>query len=349
MARLVAKLATRPRRTKLVWMVHDLRPHDGRWFKRLTWPSYAAVMARLADASLTLSEGTRAAVAAAYPALGRKPMEHLWHPAYPDEALTPAARTTARAGFGWTGDERVYGYCGQIRPYKGVEDLITAFMGLADQNARLLIAGRPQNAALAEALRSLSRERPAHPPCARRPDPRGVPKQPRRLRPRGRTLPRLSALGLDCACAERRSARAHARNSLRDQPRGRAWAPDWLQTYEGRSPPRRSPALRSPRRRSTSGRWRRKSPPGASGFLESLTGRPVRPRKPDNKKRPPAPRSRGAGGVKVPRTGSGSLRADLVLRVVPGLPGRGGRADLGILAPDDHVMEAVEAPTGCPP
>ncbi len=160
MAHLVAKLATRPRGTKLVWMVHDLLPHDGRWFKRLTWPPYAAVMARLADASLTLSEGTRATVAAAYPALGRKPMEHLWHPAYPGEALTPAARATARAGFGWIGDERVYGYCGQIRPYKGVEDLITAFMGLADQNARLLIAGRPQNASLVEALRGLSRSDP---------------------------------------------------------------------------------------------------------------------------------------------------------------------------------------------
>jgi glycosyltransferase involved in cell wall biosynthesis len=87
-------------------------------------------------------------------------MEHLWHPAYPGEALTPTARAIARAGFGWTGDERVYGYCGQIRPYKGVEDLITAFMELVDQNARLLIAGRPQNASLAETLRSLSRSDP---------------------------------------------------------------------------------------------------------------------------------------------------------------------------------------------
>ena len=72
MARLLARLAARPRRTKLVWMVHDLAPHDGKWFKRLAWPPYAALMARLADGALTLSEGTRAAVLAAYPALARQ-------------------------------------------------------------------------------------------------------------------------------------------------------------------------------------------------------------------------------------------------------------------------------------
>ena len=87
--RLTARLALRPRRVKLVWMVHDLRPHDGRWFKRLAWPPYAAALARLADAALTLSTGTRAAVLAAYPALAGKPLEHVWHPAYPGEAVPP--------------------------------------------------------------------------------------------------------------------------------------------------------------------------------------------------------------------------------------------------------------------
>ena len=71
-ARLLARLALRPRRVKLVWMVHDLAPHDGRWFKRLAWPPYAAAIARLADAALTLSSGTRAAVLAAASGAGRK-------------------------------------------------------------------------------------------------------------------------------------------------------------------------------------------------------------------------------------------------------------------------------------
>jgi hypothetical protein len=110
MARLIARLATRPRRTKLVWMVHDLAPHDGKWFKRLAWPPYAAQLARLADGALTLSEGTPSQVLEAYPALASKPIEHIWHPAYSGEALPAEARSAARAEFGWSAAVRVYGY-----------------------------------------------------------------------------------------------------------------------------------------------------------------------------------------------------------------------------------------------
>jgi glycosyltransferase involved in cell wall biosynthesis len=152
MLRLLARLATRPRSTRLVWMVHDLVPHDGGRFKRRAWPPYAAALARLVDGSLTLAEGTRDTVRAACPALARKPMGYIWHPSYPGEVLSPQARAAARAALGWTDAERVYGYCGQLRPYKGVEDLLAAFTGLTDPDARLLIAGRPRDAAIAETL-----------------------------------------------------------------------------------------------------------------------------------------------------------------------------------------------------
>jgi glycosyltransferase involved in cell wall biosynthesis len=95
---------------------------------------------------------------AAYPALARKPLGHVWHPAYPGEALAPAAAAAARAGFGWTGAERVFGYCGQLRPYKGTEELIRAFRGLADPDARLLVAGRPMDAGYARTLAGLAGE-----------------------------------------------------------------------------------------------------------------------------------------------------------------------------------------------
>ena len=223
--RLTARLALRPRPVKLVWMVHDLRPHDGRWFKRLAWPPYAAMLAQLADGALTLSSGTRAVVQAAYPVLGRKPFEHIWHPAYPGEAVTPEVRAAARAGFGWRGAERVYGYCGQLRPYKGVEDLIAAFAGLADPDARLLIAGRPRDPGIAATLESLAGGDPRIRLEARDPFAGGVPRLPRRLRPRGGAVPALSALGLDRARAERRATGADALDALRAEPRGRARPP----------------------------------------------------------------------------------------------------------------------------
>lgn len=158
--RLLARLAARPRRTKLVWMVHDLQPHDGRWFKRLAWPPYAAALARMADGAVVLSSGTRATVARAYPALADKPMEHLWHPAYPGEVLDPDARTAARAALGWGAGVRACGYCGQLRPYKGVEDSATAFRGLDDPDARLLVAGMPKDGAIAATLAGLAGDDP---------------------------------------------------------------------------------------------------------------------------------------------------------------------------------------------
>jgi glycosyltransferase involved in cell wall biosynthesis len=153
--RLLAKLGSRPARCRLVWMVHDLAPHDGRWFKRLAWPPYAGLLARLADGALTLSEGTKATVAAAYPALAGKPLGHIWHPSYPGEALAPEVAAAARGAFGWTGPERVFGYCGQLRAYKGVEELIRSFGALADPDARLLVAGRPMDAGYARTLTEL--------------------------------------------------------------------------------------------------------------------------------------------------------------------------------------------------
>lgn len=160
MAGLLARLAARPRRTRLVWMVHDLQPHDGRWFKRLAWPPYAAALARMADGAITLSSGTRATVTAAYPALAGKPMEHVWHPAYPGEVLDPEARAAARAALGWGAEVRAYGYCGQLRPYKGVEDLVTAFRALPDPDARLLVAGMPRDGEIAATLAGLAGDDP---------------------------------------------------------------------------------------------------------------------------------------------------------------------------------------------
>jgi glycosyltransferase involved in cell wall biosynthesis len=153
---LMRKLRARPATTKLVWMVHDLAPHEARWFKRLAWPPYAAVLARTVDGALTLAAGTSAVVRAAYPALAKKPMAHVWHPLYPGEELSPAERATARAALGWQDAATVFGYCGQLRPYKGIEDLIAAFRALPDPAARLVIAGRPRDAATAEALRVLA-------------------------------------------------------------------------------------------------------------------------------------------------------------------------------------------------
>ncbi|HEX9047003.1 MAG TPA: glycosyltransferase family 4 protein [Verrucomicrobiae bacterium] len=61
----------------------------------------------------------------------------------PDTDLTPAA---ARRRLGLRTDERVLLFFGNIAPYKGLEYLVDAFIGLvaAAHNFRLVIAGRPK-------------------------------------------------------------------------------------------------------------------------------------------------------------------------------------------------------------
>ncbi len=154
MARLLWRLARRPARVKVVWLVHNLAPHETFLVKRLLWRPYLFALSRLVDGALTLSPGTVPVVRAALPGLARRPVAAIWHPVYPGEALDAAGRRAARAARGWDEGVRVWGYCGQIRPYKGVEDLVAAFAGLADPGARLLLAGRAPDRDLAARLQT---------------------------------------------------------------------------------------------------------------------------------------------------------------------------------------------------
>lgn len=161
MLSLLGKLRRRPAAVKVVWVVHNLRPHLVRGFKRLSWPWYFGALSRSVDGALTLSQGTESLVRRAFPVLARKPLGHFWHPFYPDEEISPPGRAIQRVALGWEEAGTVYGYCGQIRPNKGVDRLIAAFRDLPDPRARLLVAGPPLgDSGIAKALRTLAGEDP---------------------------------------------------------------------------------------------------------------------------------------------------------------------------------------------
>lgn len=154
MARLLAATGARRRAAKVVWLMHNTAPHDAKRFARAIWPPFVAALARRVDGVLTLSPGTVDVVRAAIPALAKKPVAYAWHPAYGDAVLGADARAAARAALGIADSDRVLGYCGQIRPYKGVEDLANAFAATADPDLRLYLAGRPGRADLAARLQA---------------------------------------------------------------------------------------------------------------------------------------------------------------------------------------------------
>ena len=160
MARMIWLLAQRSPDTRVVWLVHNLRPHDARPLQRLVWGSYIAALARQVDAVLTLSPGTIEAVQKAIPGLARKPASHVWHPAYPCAVFPASCRKSSRLARGWSSDERVIGYCGQVRAYKGIDVLVEAFRRTRDPALRLLVAGRPLGPGVADRLEQAARSDP---------------------------------------------------------------------------------------------------------------------------------------------------------------------------------------------
>jgi glycosyltransferase involved in cell wall biosynthesis len=157
---LLTSLAARPAQTRVVWLVHNIAPHDARRLQRLVWPYYTRALARQVDGFMTLSPGTVDQVRTALPVLAARPAVGLWHPDYPGAVLPYDERTSARAALGWTDAQHVLGYCGQIRPYKGVEELLVTFRKTTGSDLRLLLAGRPVTAGFADWLRSVAADDP---------------------------------------------------------------------------------------------------------------------------------------------------------------------------------------------
>lgn len=136
---------------RIVWMVHNLAPHDLGGVRRLLWPLIKRRLAGLADGFLTLSPATVAIVQRAIPALAPKPGVAAWHPVYPLPAGLPD-RAACRRDAGVPEECDLYAFLGLIRPYKGVEELIAAFVADPYPPRRLLIAGHCDSPAFAARL-----------------------------------------------------------------------------------------------------------------------------------------------------------------------------------------------------
>lgn len=151
--RAIAKL--RRGGVRIVWMLHNLAPHDLSGTRRLLWPLIRRRLAALTDGFLTLSPATVPVVRAALPALADKPGIGAWHPAYPLRPPLPD-RAECRREAGVEDADTLYAFLGMIRPYKGVEDLIAAFRADSRPHRRLLIAGHCGPDAFARAIQALA-------------------------------------------------------------------------------------------------------------------------------------------------------------------------------------------------
>jgi beta-1,4-mannosyltransferase len=154
-ARFLAELRIlRALRVRIVWTVHNLGGHDGRRSSRDVALHHGLV--RAADAVICHCQAARVAVTETYQLTptetGR--LHVIAHGnyigAYPDEVDRAAARTR----LGLPDGSLVLLFLGQLRRYKGVEDLIACVRRMDQSDLRLVIAGRPVDASMEAALRA---------------------------------------------------------------------------------------------------------------------------------------------------------------------------------------------------
>ena len=121
-----------PRRTKKIAIIHNLNPHEkrffDRWFNRLflnAYDSFVVLSAAVQKEVLELKPSAQIALIA--------------HPPYEGNANS-ISKQDARLHLGLNPDKKTLLFFGLIRPYKGLLELINAFAHL-DDTYQLLIAG----------------------------------------------------------------------------------------------------------------------------------------------------------------------------------------------------------------
>ncbi|MBX3029938.1 MAG: glycosyltransferase [Chloroflexi bacterium] len=127
---------------RLVWTVHNVGGHEGTR-DREEQAAHRAIV-ETSDAVICHCEAARQLTIEAYelpPALHDR-LHVVPHGDYAGVYPDTMDRETARAALGAGPADRVFLFLGQIRPYKGVEDLIDAFRALDRPDTRLVIAGR---------------------------------------------------------------------------------------------------------------------------------------------------------------------------------------------------------------
>ncbi|NER01407.1 MAG: glycosyltransferase [Okeania sp. SIO3C4] len=123
-----------------IWTIHNVLPHNCRYRKQET--ELRTILAAVANKIHLHSQLSVPAIAKIFPLPSAK-IQIIHHGNYVGIYQNYVNRSHARQRFGYSPEDFVFLFLGQIRPYKGLEDLILAFNNVQKviTNAHLLIAG----------------------------------------------------------------------------------------------------------------------------------------------------------------------------------------------------------------
>ncbi|HEY40916.1 MAG TPA: glycosyltransferase family 4 protein [Dehalococcoidia bacterium] len=140
-------------RVRVVWTVHNITSHDTRF--RSFELFFCKLLAKLCNRIITHGPSARQAVINEYKLTNNSKVVVIPHGNYIGCYKNSIGQKQARKQLGLENKDLIFLYFGQIRPYKGIIELIEAFGGLGTSNEKLLVVGQPQNS---EAARTLAQK-----------------------------------------------------------------------------------------------------------------------------------------------------------------------------------------------
>ena len=149
----------RARGVKIIWTVHNLQSHEGR-YPALECRLWETLIDQL-DGFIALSAGGKRRALRRYPPLRRRPGFVIPHGDYRAAYPNTIGRAEARARLGLPARALVLVSLGQVRPYKNVPHLIRTFRLLAAPDTYLVVAGNPSGPEVAEEIRAAAGDDPA--------------------------------------------------------------------------------------------------------------------------------------------------------------------------------------------
>jgi len=144
--------------TKIVWTIHDEKPHVVLHQSLANW--IEARLVASTDSHINLCKAGQTAVAQALPGLNEKSSFVIPHGHYRDCYPNEVSREEARSHLSLATDTITLLYLGYISPYKNVPHLVRTFRQLSQtttgssKKVSLLIAGKPDNTELEQAVRT---------------------------------------------------------------------------------------------------------------------------------------------------------------------------------------------------
>ena len=128
----------------IVWTIHNILPHDCQFVAQEI--ELRRAICQIANKIHVHAEKSIAEIAEVF-SLPSNKITIIPHGNYLTDNQNYVDRAIARKRFGYQPDDVVYLFLGQIRPYKGIDELISAFVRIQKDfpQSHLLIAGQPVN------------------------------------------------------------------------------------------------------------------------------------------------------------------------------------------------------------